>query len=211
MGDTAMVDFGLSNEFMRPVRTLASFDADPLAALGAALSDLERAEFGAVQVLFQPVTAPWVESVLRAVTDDRGGSFFVDAPEMLGLAREKVRSPLHAVAVRAEWPAVQPVAFVGDRPPNSGRPRRGSRDLCRTRSSPWQTTNTTRAIVDDLLFRRPAAERHAPRRRGTCFRWSICRPSRCNSAAHARDETTSQHPLPRSGIRSCSARTCMQA
>src|SRR2546421_10264628 len=43
---------------------------------------------------------PWAESILRSVSDGEGGSFFADAPEMVALAKEKVRRPLFAAVIR---------------------------------------------------------------------------------------------------------------
>ena len=37
---------------------------------------------------------------MRSVTDNRGGSFFADAPEMVKLAQEKISTPLYAVCIR---------------------------------------------------------------------------------------------------------------
>lgn len=96
----AAVEFGLANEFMRPLKTFRSFDADPWVSVIGALSPLDLHELGLVQVLFQPTRGPWAASMLRAVTDGQGDSFFADAPEMLPLTREKVSRPLFAVALR---------------------------------------------------------------------------------------------------------------
>ena len=52
-------------------------------------------------MLFAPVRHPWPESIMRAVTDNGGDSFFVDDPAMVKLARsEKIASPLFAAVVR---------------------------------------------------------------------------------------------------------------
>lgn len=99
-GEGAVVDFGLSEEFMRPLRPIAGFEVDPLIAIVGALNDVGRGELACLQVLFQAVKNPWSRSILRAVTDNEGGAFFRDAPEMLPLARQKVARPLYAVAVR---------------------------------------------------------------------------------------------------------------
>jgi hypothetical protein len=95
-----VVDFGLSEEFVRPLRALPSFAADPLTGLAGALSDLEAGELGVVQVLFQGVRHPWRESLLRSVLAPDGTPFFEDAPEMAALAREKVDKPLFAALLR---------------------------------------------------------------------------------------------------------------
>ena len=99
-GESLVVDFGLSNEFMLPLQAIVRFEVDPLIPGIAGLADLHRGELGILQVLFQPVRHPWAESIVRALSDGAGGSFFSDAPEMLSLAREKISSPLFAAVVR---------------------------------------------------------------------------------------------------------------
>lgn len=95
-----VVDFGLSDEFMRPLKTTLSLDPDPLIGLVGALEALQRGETGLLQVLFHATRFPWTESILRSVSDGSGGSFFADAPEMMPLAREKTKRPLFAAVIR---------------------------------------------------------------------------------------------------------------
>ena len=95
-----VVDFGLSREFMVPLKAAGSFDVDPLIAVAGALSDLRAGELGVFQVLFQATRHPWAPSIVRAVTDGEGDPFFVDAPEILAMAEEKVAHPLFAAVVR---------------------------------------------------------------------------------------------------------------
>jgi DNA helicase HerA-like ATPase len=97
---TLCVDFGLSNEFIRPLRTFGSLDPDPLLGVLATFDGLQEDELAVFQVLFQPCTFSWTANILRAVSDGRGGCFFADAPEMLALARSKISSPLFAVVIR---------------------------------------------------------------------------------------------------------------
>jgi hypothetical protein len=97
---SVIVDFGLSQEFMRPLRTYKNFDPDPLTGVIAALEDLDKDEMGLLQVLLQSVRNPWVEDIVRSVTDWEGRSFFADSPEMVHLAREKAEKPLFAAVVR---------------------------------------------------------------------------------------------------------------
>ena len=98
--ESVVVDFGLSQEFMLPLRTFGGFDADPLTAAAGALGGLGEGEVGVLQVLFEPARHPWAESILDAVTDSGGHAFFADAPEVLPLAREKVSRPLFAAVIR---------------------------------------------------------------------------------------------------------------
>lgn len=95
-----VVDFGLSNEFMRPLRTFRNFDADPLIGAIGALENLRKGEIGLLQVLFQAARSPWAESIQKSVTDYAGRPFFADAPEMVPLAKEKIRKPLFGVVIR---------------------------------------------------------------------------------------------------------------
>lgn len=99
--ETIAIDFGFNQEFMRPLRTFKGFDPDPFLGIFGILEYLEPDELGMVQILFQAVRKPWAESIMRAVTDYDGGSFFGDSPEMASLAREKVHRPLYAAVVRA--------------------------------------------------------------------------------------------------------------
>ena len=97
---SVIVDFGLSRECMIPLRTVRGFEIDPLIGVVGALAGIREGELGLLQVLFQAVRAPWAESMVRAVTNIEGRSFFSDAPEMVGLAREKVGQPLFAAVLR---------------------------------------------------------------------------------------------------------------
>jgi hypothetical protein len=97
---SVVVDFGLSKEFVRPLRKVGSLETDPLIGIIGALENLEPGESGVLQVLFQPVRHPWGESAMRAVTDWEGKPFFADAPEMVPYTKEKVKHPLYAVVLR---------------------------------------------------------------------------------------------------------------
>ena len=95
------VDFGLTEECMRPIAILAGNDHDPYMPLFGVLERLDTDEAVIIQILFSGVHNAWAESMERAVCDDAGKqSFFLDAPEMPQLTREKVSKPLFAVTVR---------------------------------------------------------------------------------------------------------------
>jgi hypothetical protein len=98
--ETLIVDFGLSREFMLPLRTFKGFEVDPLIGAVGALGDLREGEVGLVQILLQASHFPWAQSVMRAVTDSDGGSFFVDAPELVSFAKQKIAQPLFAAVIR---------------------------------------------------------------------------------------------------------------
>lgn len=51
--DRLIVDFGLSYEFMRPLRTFRNFAVDPLIGVAGALSDVRSGEVAVLQVLFR--------------------------------------------------------------------------------------------------------------------------------------------------------------
>lgn len=97
---SVVIDFALSNEFMRPLRTCHTFDSDPLVGIIGALDNLESGEVGVFQVVFRPVENPWAESIVHSVVNAQGHSFFADSPEMGKLASEKVSYPLYAVVLR---------------------------------------------------------------------------------------------------------------
>ncbi len=96
------VDFGMAEEFMRPIATFNSGEHDPYLPLFGILERLDSDEAVIIQVLFCGVHNAWAESIQTAVCDDSGkASFFLDAPEMPQLAREKVSQPLYGATVRA--------------------------------------------------------------------------------------------------------------
>jgi hypothetical protein len=96
------VDFGLREEFIRPLASAHSLEHDPYTALFGTLSRLGENEYVIVQVMFSGTHNAWAESILTAATDDSGKqSFFFDAPDMPILAKEKVSRPLFGVSVRA--------------------------------------------------------------------------------------------------------------
>ncbi len=100
MKNLVCVDLGLEQEFMRPLNMNVRFQPDPFQSILASCESLDKGERVMIQILFQGVINPWSPSIVRAVSDGRGGSFFEDAPEMLPLAKRKVSRPLIATVVR---------------------------------------------------------------------------------------------------------------
>ena len=96
----SIIDFGLQQEFTRPFTTELKFEPDPLTGLFGALDHLQEGEQAAIQILFKGVVNPWAESIMRSVSDGKGDSFFIDAPEMPKLAMEKISSPLFGTVIR---------------------------------------------------------------------------------------------------------------
>lgn len=97
---TVVVDFGLSNEFMQPLKMVKGFDPDPLIGFIGSLSALGPGETSIFQVLFEAARFPWHDSIVRAVTDSEGGSFFADAPDLVPLSRHKLSRPFFVCVVR---------------------------------------------------------------------------------------------------------------
>ncbi|MBD1363480.1 type IV secretion system DNA-binding domain-containing protein [Mucilaginibacter sp. ZT4R22] len=93
------VDFGLQEECLRPIATLRG-GYDPYTPLFGTFERLKDDEAIIVQVLFCGALNAWGESVVRAAGDGIGGSFFIDAPEMPQLAKEKTSQPLFFANVR---------------------------------------------------------------------------------------------------------------
>lgn len=151
----AMVDFGLSDEFMLPIGMPTRFDPHPLTAVLAALGSLSADERGAVQVLFAPAHAAWAPEMTRAVAGPSGAGVFEDAPWMTARCQEKVEHSLFAVAMRlCVWA--------------SGA--EGARSLARSATSGLQTFaapqgNAFIPLTNDLPRRRPRKRFPRPRRK----------------------------------------------
>ena len=98
IGDEMLaVEFGLAHEFMLP---LASGKLDPFIGIVGALAELQPGELGLFQVLFQPAHSSWPDSIVRSVTHADGKPFFVNSPELVGAAENKIGRPLFAAVVR---------------------------------------------------------------------------------------------------------------
>ncbi len=94
-------DFGLSEEFTRPMAGFEGKGQDPYTPLFGVISQLREREAVVVQALFCGLRHAWAESINNSVTDNRGdGSFFYNAPEMPRLAQEKTALPLVGASLR---------------------------------------------------------------------------------------------------------------
>ncbi len=98
---TSVIDFGLQQEFVRPIQITKNFNIDPLAGLLGVLEHLQGKEQGGIQILFKGAVNQWSESIIRAVTLHDGSSFFADDPHAPKIALEKIQSPLFGVTIRA--------------------------------------------------------------------------------------------------------------
>lgn len=96
----SIIDFGLRDEFMRPMSMVENFDLDPFTGLFGILEALHEDEEVVFQILFKGTLNPWAESMMRSVLDNEGGSFFMDAPDMVPLTKEKISYPLFAVTMK---------------------------------------------------------------------------------------------------------------
>jgi hypothetical protein len=99
-GYPVIVDFGLSQEFLIPLRAIPNLDLDPLVSIVGAMSDLKGDEIGIFQVLFQKARNDWATEILDSVRFYDGTPFFANAPEMVPFAKQKVGSSLFASIVR---------------------------------------------------------------------------------------------------------------
>jgi hypothetical protein len=79
----AVVDLGLDEEFIRPITMADKFDTDPLTGLYGVLENLQPGEQAIIQFLFKGTVNPWAQSIYSSVTDSKGDSFFLDAPECM--------------------------------------------------------------------------------------------------------------------------------
>ncbi|MFD2916816.1 type IV secretory system conjugative DNA transfer family protein [Psychroserpens luteus] len=98
--EIAIADFGLNEEFVRPINIARSYDIDSLTSIIAVFDILKEDEIAVFQILFKGVNSPLAKDIPYAVSDGRGGSFFTDAPEMVVCAKEKVSAPLFSVVMR---------------------------------------------------------------------------------------------------------------
>ncbi len=93
----AALEFGLGKELAVP---FAHTRGEPFVGLAGALSDLAEGEVAVFQVIFAQASRPWAESIVRSVSHADGSAYFVNAPELLSGARQKVELPLFAAVVR---------------------------------------------------------------------------------------------------------------
>lgn len=97
---TEILEFGLVQEFMRPLESYDTKAPSMLLGLKGILDSLGQGEGACLQVMFQGTKYPWSPHILRSVSDGRGHSFFEDAPEMPKLAQRKTSSQLFGTVIR---------------------------------------------------------------------------------------------------------------
>lgn len=96
----AICDFGISDEFVRPITKADNFNIDPLTSIIATLDTLRDGEVSVFQMLFKGISSPLATDIPYSVSDGRGGSFFEGSPEMVTCAKEKTSSVLFSVVMR---------------------------------------------------------------------------------------------------------------
>jgi hypothetical protein len=96
--ERVVLDFGLWQEFMRPLETGSRID--PLVSLIGGMEHLREGEAAVYQVLFTPLRAPWAENALAAVTKENGKPFFDDGAALVKQAQAKVSRPLYGAVLR---------------------------------------------------------------------------------------------------------------
>lgn len=97
---TVIAELGLSREFMLPLSMPRSFGIDPLAGVVGVMTGVGGGEVAVFQVLFQPVSHPWAESILRSVSFPDGTPLFCGPRDVLKQAEIKISRPLYAVVLR---------------------------------------------------------------------------------------------------------------
>ncbi len=105
----AVVDYGLKEEFMRPLNQYKQQEPDSLVGLLSLCEYLQQGEKIIFQVLCNGLVNHWSNSMLSSVSTREGEAFFEDAPEMLPMTREKIQHPLMACTIRA-------MAYAGSHP-----------------------------------------------------------------------------------------------
>ncbi len=98
---SAIVDFGLSEEFFLPLGVVSNLEIDPLIAIVGAMSELHGDEVGVFQVLLKQARYDWPAEVADTVRRLDEIGYFTHRPETKHLCGEKLRSPLYAVVLRA--------------------------------------------------------------------------------------------------------------
>ncbi len=131
----------------------SELEHDPYVGLFATLENIGKGECGIVQILFKGAGNPWAESIMRAVTDGRGGSFFADAPEMVKYAQAKVSVPLFAVCVKVAAQAERSDRAISIAKNISAALTRLTKSSCNRLDILAQEGYITRQMIDDILLR----------------------------------------------------------
>jgi Type IV secretion-system coupling protein DNA-binding domain len=93
----AAAEIGLGRDFLLSIETGKT---DLLPGLIAAMSTLQLGEMALYQVVFEPASARWAESMVHVSTQTDGSPVFRNRPDLMREAAIKARSPLYAVVIR---------------------------------------------------------------------------------------------------------------
>ena len=66
--DIAIADFGLNDEYMRPITQTDSFSIDPLTSVIATMESLQPYDVAVFQILFKGITSPLAKDTLYSCT-----------------------------------------------------------------------------------------------------------------------------------------------
>lgn len=100
-GESLIVEFGLAEECVLPLRSYRSFEPDPLIGAIASLASMGRDEVACLHILFERARQPWAQCIRHAVTTADGRPFFANSPELTREAVAKLASPLYGAVIRA--------------------------------------------------------------------------------------------------------------
>lgn len=95
-----VTELGLKNEVMLPIQKSLKSPIDPLVSFYTLLNQLKGSDSVVLQILFKGTKKAWVPEIIEAVTCSDGSPFFIDAPEILPAAKEKVSSILFSAVCR---------------------------------------------------------------------------------------------------------------
>lgn len=127
LADYHVVDFGLLHFAFQPLLHFASFAADPLGGLVAALGTLREGEVAGLQVLLVPARQGWAASLQRVAAAFESDERVYGESLPLWQAKQKTASPLFACTVR-----VFGVSATGDGLTQGGASgEENAFDLCR--------------------------------------------------------------------------------
>ncbi len=90
---------GLCHPYCQCLRLFTRLDPDPLGVILAAMDHLGRQEWALLQILFEPATKPWAETLRESLVNPYSGKFWFDDITDRSL-RDKFSEPLFAVTIR---------------------------------------------------------------------------------------------------------------
>lgn len=98
--DSFGATLALEGPYCFPLRTVSRLEPDPLGVAITAMEQLGKDEWSLLQVLFEPASSPWPESLEPALVDPYKPKESLLDKNDIRLLREKFNSPLFAVSIR---------------------------------------------------------------------------------------------------------------